>query len=101
MWGFDKKRTALFLSLFGAVDENAPYYFLDCLLYIGQRNYSFSSVKYFNPLVNVHLLITNSAPSAETNIRSAVLKHIKDSIGSCSLQRFGQGDRCCYEAKTI
>ena len=64
----------------GAVNENAHHYFLECILYVEQRNRLFSSI---NPLVNVHLkLITNgnAALNAETNaaIHSAVLKYIKD-----------------------
>ena len=64
----------------GAVNENVHHYFLECILYVEQRNRLFSSI---NPLVNVHLkLITNgnAALNAETNavIHSAVLKYIKD-----------------------
>ena len=64
----------------GAVNENAHHYFLECMLYVEQRNRLFSSI---NPLVNVHLnLITNrnTASNAETNavIHSAILKYIKD-----------------------
>ena len=35
----------------GAVKENAHHYFLECILYVKQRNRLFSSI---NPLVNVH-----------------------------------------------
>ena len=64
----------------GAVNENAHHYFLECILYVEQRNRLFSSI---NPFVNVHLkLITNenTALDAETNtvIHSSVLKYIKD-----------------------
>ena len=63
-----------------AENENAHHYFLECLLYVEQRNRLFSSI---NPLVNVQLkLITNgnTALNSETNavIHSAVLKYIKD-----------------------
>ena len=64
----------------GAENENAQHYFLECSLYVDQRNRLFSSI---NTFVNVHLkLITNgnAALKVETYIviHSAVLKYIND-----------------------